>query len=327
MKDPFEEFLEDAMSGPDFELGHEMRRRLLEAAVAGEAVDGDNVVRMDRADPAEQEAFNWIVGETLATTPLMIRVISDAGFLAKLDGERCFLRTLRQALVKQAEVVAPAARRRFLPAVALAAAAAIALAAGTLFFNQAGNDAGSAIAQSDVAPEKLTTSAPSAAVAAVEDSQEKPLAVASAEEEVERVPEIPSSLPSALIPQPAAPMLDEAPAIAELTGNGQSIEPGDPLLAEAGGSGFTLQAAARGVPVQESELALVDMGSDSPVASFSSHGSMWDSGFATGIPGAAGTSMALVGDRESTIPEPGAALPVMIGIMVLLLRRQRNEKA
>jgi hypothetical protein len=325
VKDPFEEFLEDAMSGPDFELGHEMRRRLLEAAVAGEAIGGDNVVRMDRADPAEQEAFNWIVGETRATEPLMIRMISDAGFLAKLDGERCFLRMLRQTLVKQAEVVAPAARRRFLPAVALASAAAIALAAGTIFFNQGGNDAvAPIIARNEAAPVKLSAPGPAVAVAAVEDA--RPVAVASVEE-VDTAPEIPSSAPSAIIPQPAAPMLDEAPAVAALTGNGQSIEPDDPLLAEAGGSVFTLRAAAAEVPIQESELALVDTGSDSPVASFSSRGPMWDTGFATGLPGATGPSMALISDRESSIPEPGVALPVVIGMMVLFLRRQRKGKA
>ena len=336
MKDPFEEFLEDAMSGPDLELGHEMRRRLLEAAVAGEALEQDNVVRMDRSDPEVQEGFNWILGETDATGPLVTRMISDSAFLDSLDGDRRFVRTLRQVLLKQAEVVVPAARRRFLPAVAVAAAAAIALAAGTLFFNPGGNRAVPVVVQAMVPPQQkeILPAAPAAAIASTEGPVEKAGKVAMLGKEDSPVEELMPSEPSALIPEAPAGVVDEVPAIAAITGSGQSIAPEDPVLAAGGGSTLSLQSVAAlatevDAPLQDSALSLLDSGpasaSEPSIAFHSDRGGMWDAGFISGLPNSSGLNMSLIGGgRESTIPEPGTALPVVIGLMVLFLRRNRK---
>lgn len=329
MKDPFEEFLEDAMSGPDdLDLGHEARRRLLEAAVAGEVIPANNVVRMDRAEPHEREGFDWIVGEIPATEPLMSRLIEDPRFLAELDGSRCFLRTLRAALLKQAEVAVPAARRRFMPAVAIAAAAAVALAAGTIFFNPPGKSTATVVAQ-NAAPGKSETSVPPSAAASlptaapVEPAQE----VAAVDVATEPVPDFPAPAPAILPPGAITPELDEAPAIAALAGSGQSIEGADPLLAEAGGNSFTLKALAVNPAYEESaSLSLDEGGSEPALASLSRDGSLWsESGFMAGLSGGSGRlNTSLINDgKESSIPEPGVAAPVLIGMMVLLLRRKR----
>jgi hypothetical protein len=337
MKDPFEEFLEDAMSGPDLELGHEMRRRLLEAAVAGEAVDQENVVRMDRSDPEVQQGFNWILGEAPAAEPLMSRMISDPAFLDSLDGDRRFVRTLRQVLVKQAEVVAPAARRRFLPALAVSSAAAIALAAGALFFNSSGSRAVPVVAKAEVQPhqEKIIPAAPMAAIVEAEASAGQPVEVAMVEKEDAPVLELPPSGPSALIPEPHAEMSEEVTAIAGIIGSGQSISPEDQVLPGGGGSSFSLQSVAAvaaevDAPLQDSALTLLDSGSgqEPSLAFHSDRGGMWDAGFTTGLSGTGGPNMSLIGgDREGTIPEPGVTLPVMIGMMVLFLRRNRKLKS
>ncbi|QJE95408.1 PEP-CTERM sorting domain-containing protein [Luteolibacter luteus] len=339
MKDPFEDFLEDAMSGPDLELGHEMRRRLLEAAVAGEALEQDNVVRMDRGDPEVQEGFNWILGETEATGPLMQRMIFDPAFLNDLDGERRFVRTLRHVLVKQANVVAPAARRRFLPAVALGAAAAVALAAGTLFFSPDEGNKVPVLAQAEVGSrsEKLAPAAAAPAIAPASPG-EKSVEVAVVERpEAPAAENLPSG-PSALIPEAPAGIVDEASAIAALTGNGQSVEPEDPVLVQGGGSSFSLHSIAAvavgetDAPLQDSALTLLDSDSDSGSSpSFAFHsdrGAMWDVGFISGLPGSTGLDMSLIGGgRESTIPEPGPVLLVVIGTAGFLLRRRRKSDA
>lgn len=337
MKDPFEEFLEDAMSGPDLELGHEMRRRLLEAAVAGEAVDQENVVRMDRSDPEVQQGFNWILGEAPAAEPLMSRMISDPAFLDSLDGDRRFVRTLRQVLVRQAEVVAPAARRRFLPALAVSSAAAIALAAGALFFNSSGSRAVPVVAKAEVQPqqEKMIPAAPMAAIVEAEASAGQPVEVAMVEKEDAPVPELSPSGPSALIPEPQAEMSEEVTAIAGIIGSGQSVSPEDPVSPGGGGSSFSLQSVAAvaaevDAPLQDSALTLLDSGSgpEPSLAFHSDRGGMWDAGFTTGLSGTGGPNMSLIGgDREGTIPEPGVTLPVMIGMMVLFLRRNRKLRS
>lgn len=334
MKDPFEEFLEDAMSGPDFELGHEMRRRLLEAAVAGEALEQDNVVRMDRSDPGVQEGFNWILGETDASEPLMQRMISDPSFLNALDGERRFVRTLRQVLVKPAEVAVPAARRRILPAVAASAAAAIALAAGTFFFNPGGDRVVPVVVQSGTEPQakESRVSAPAPAMAAA-TPVEKTVEVAVMDE-----PAATPSGPSVLIPEEPARSVEEASAVALITGSGQSVSPEDPVMEQGGGSSFSLNSLAAlsagdtGAPLQEAAYSLVDSDSDSgsqpSLAFHSDRGGMWDNGFISGLPSSGGLNMSLIGGgKESTIPEPGPVLPVMIGMMVLFLRRNRKTKA
>lgn len=332
MKDSFEEFLEDAMSGPDFELGHEMRRRLLEAAVAGEGFERDNVVRMDRNDPEVQEGFNWLLGETEASEPLMTRMISDPAFFGALDGERRFVRTLRRVLMKQAEGAAPAAaRRRFLPAVAVASAAAIALAAGMIFFGSGGSRVSPAVAHSDPAPRQPEAGAPVPAAASVAAAPAGKAVEVAVVESTEAAVEARPSAPSALIP--ASPVDREAPAIAALTGSGQSITPADPVLARDSGAALSLPAMAamaEEASLQDTPFSLLDSGPDSEpsLAFHSDRGGMWDAGFISGLPGGGGLGISLIDNgRESTIPEPGPVLPVVIGVMALLLRRRRKVGA
>lgn len=327
MKDRFEDFLEDTLSGPDLELGHEMRRRLLEAAVAGEGMSGGNVVPLDRADPDEAAGFDWLVGESPATTLLMGRMVHDPGFLETLDGQRCFLRTLRRALGKTAAAatVVPA-RRRWVPAAVLSAAAAFALAAGAWFFQPGGTPAA---VQAAASPAE-EASGPPATSGSPHPGEAAPVVVAVAGEkesgfESSGAPEIPGMLET--VP-------DEAPALADLSGTGRSVAPEDPLMVP--GIERALELAAGDSPVPGPLMAALGGGleeSDSleiggPLASLSGDHSGWQTDGFGNLGGATGPSLAGEdeGDRES-IPEPGTALPVMLGLLVLLLQRERGKTA
>jgi hypothetical protein len=129
VSDSFESLLENALSAPDLELGHEMRRRLLAAAAPAAKTPPENVVSFEVPDPDAAAGFDWLVGDAPATRPLIRRMSLDPGFFTMLDDERRFLRSLRRSLRKPA-AVAPKRRSH---AVIAAAAAVLALAAGTLF--------------------------------------------------------------------------------------------------------------------------------------------------------------------------------------------------
>jgi hypothetical protein len=330
MKDPFEDFLEDALGGPDLELGHEMRRRLLEAAAGEGAIPDGKVVRIDRFDPAETAGFNWLVGEAPATEELLGRIIEDTNFRELLDGQRGFILALRESLRRTAAAaVVPVRRRRWVPATLLSAAAALAMAAGILFFKPAaGTREGVVTAEETAAP-----------VVAPPSVGARPVKAITALKEIS-----PAISPAAAAPAPLAPGISAAspPAVADLGGTGRSIEPEDPALMSRLETALETEAgeAARPDPVL-AMLGGADGGGEG-VVGFGEDGdslpllagspSFWLEGGMNGFDGAAGTGpgISLTGpaedrDRES-IPEPGGALPVMIGLMLLLLRRPGRER-
>ena len=326
MKDPFEDFLEDALGGPDLELGHEMRRRLLEAAVAGETIADGNVVRIDRPDPAETAGFDWLVGEAPATGELMGRIVEDPAFMESLDGQRGFILTLREALRRTAIAAAavPVRRRRRVHAAVLSAAAALAMTTGILISNKpaappAENLAASAGTAAPVVPAVRTPAKPIVAAEAIS----------------------PDTTPAAPAPVPLIPGIASAspPALADPGGTGRSIDPGDPALVPQLGAAFDDGVGQESLPVPI--LAMLGgtsggFGEDAASLPLLAGGpSSWSEGGMNGFDrvGAAGTGpgVSLVGPGggrdKGSIPEPGGALPVMIGLMLLLLRRPQRERA
>jgi hypothetical protein len=337
MSDPFEDFLEEALGGPDLELGHEMRRRLLEAAVAGERVRPDNVVPLNRADPDETAGFAWLVGEAAASTELMSRMIGDPTFLETLDGERSFLHTLRASLRRSsAAAVAAPARRQRIAAVALSAAAALTLAAGAILMNGLGQKPTTAVA---VAPVGQAVPATPSAAAEVATAGSEQIAVDS-----------PSggggaglAASGAGLPEDSSLAKMELPDMPEHGGTGRSVDPGDPLM-EIPQLQDALAFEAKESVLPEPMLAMLGGGleggsfgggTDGALASL---GGEFSSGQIGGVASLGGmqsgsTGMASLtgpgrngGGRESSIPEPGGAMPVMLGLLVLLLKRPRRSK-
>lgn len=325
MNDPFEDFLEDALGGPeDLELGHEMRRRLLEAAVAGEAVPDENVVRMEHPDPEETEGFDWLLGEAPASEKLMVRMIQDPLFLDSLDGQRGFVVTLREALRRTAAATAlPSRRRRWLPAAILSAAAALAVTTGLVLFKPSA-DTPELTAEVVEAPavEVPVLRPPAKAITALVDSP-------GTEDSSEPAPfasEIAGASP---------------PALADLGGTGRSVEPDDPAMmpqlagaleipGEDGDMPAPLLAMLRESGVVSGDSPEGDDGSLALLASgpsFPHVGEFGGFGFGGDGPGISFTGPTGGGGKDGSIPEPGGALPVMIGFMVLLLRRPRRQKA
>lgn len=318
MKDPFEEFLEDAMAGPDLELGHETRRRLLEAAVAGDAIKGDNVVRMEREDPLAQAGFDWLVGETSAAVPLMSRMIGDRSFFARIEQDRRFLRTLRSVMRAGAEPMVPVARKgRFGFVVAMSAAAALALAAGTIFFIQPESEGMPAMAASGGggagdAPASQKSAPASAEAVAVPEG-----AAAEADSTPAPVP-----LDFGFMPLPE---IDEVPALAALGGSGQSMPSSDPLLSEQTGVALMPGRAEGTIGTDGLVLSLLDENPEPERTSFANHGFFDDASIAM-RGGPPLTSSLAGGNHEASIPEPGTALPVVIGTLVVMLRRKRRQE-
>lgn len=335
MSDPFEDFLEEALGGPDFELGHEIRRRLLEAAVAGDRVRPDNVVPMDRSDPDESAGFAWLVGEAPASAALMGRMVADPVFLETLDGERSFLRTLRASLRRSsAAAVAAPARTQRIAAVALSAAAALALVAGGIFMNGGGGKSASAVATAPAAQKE----APAVPAGAAEMASTSPEQITV------------DSGGGGGIAGPGGPLPDGTglakmalPDLPEHGGTGRSVDPGDPLLEvpqlqdalafEAKESVLPEPILAAlgggmngGLPGGETGGALAALGGEN--SSFSMAGGASFGGMQSGAGGMASLTGPGRdgGGRESTIPEPGGAMPVMLGLLVLLLKRPRRSK-
>ena len=325
MKDPFEDFLEDALGAPDLELGHETRRRLLEAAVASDAISGDGkVVRMDRPDPAEVAGFDWLMGESPASEAVMGRLIEDPDFLEALDGQRRFIRVLRDSLRRTAAaaVAVPARHRRWVPAAVLSAAAALAMTTGILMFSRSAPEPAAAVAMADDTPAGAGAAAPGPTTATV-----VPLPVAAKEKNSPLAdPASPASAPFAPEPASASP-----PALADLGGSGRSVEPDDPAIVPQ------LEVAmesAEGEPeppeallaslgeTDESEGMLVADGHDA-LAMINGRSFSWPMDDSNAFGGSGATGPADPGD--GSIPEPGGALPVMIGFMLLLLRRPRRQ--
>lgn len=322
MSDSFEDFLEDALGGPDdLELGHDMRRRLLEAAVAGGPFSDGKVVRIDRPDPDETEGFDWLVGEAPASEKLILRMIQDPVFLDSLDHQRGFILTLREALRRTAAATAVSGRRRrWLPAAVISAAAALAMAAGIAVFKPAAK-----------APEATAAIAGAPSVAGAE---QRPAFKALAA--LEESPDTPASGE----PSPFASGIAGVapPASADPGGTGRSVEADDPLMVPQLADALEMPAEESSIPAPL--LAVLGEGGASqnagegdglqpllaggPVILGQDH----FGGF--GMPGE-GPGPALTGPvdgpDDETIPEPGGVLPVMIGLMVLLLRRPRRERA
>jgi hypothetical protein len=317
MNDPFEDFLEDALGGPDLELGHEMRRRLLEAAVAGETISDGNVVRMDRPDPEEKAGFDWLVGEAPATAALLGRMIEDPAFMDTLDGQRGFIVTLRESLRRAAAAaVVPVPRRRWIPATSLAAAAALAMTTGILFFKPAPHSTAELVGGGETAvPAAARPLVPAPAMAAAASETDSP----------DTAPAPPAPAPLAIEIAGAAP-----PAPADPGGTGRSIEPDDPALVPQLEAALEIREGDPALP--EPLLAMLGGGGiagEDPdsVLLLAGNPSSWSREGMDGFGGAAGTGpgISLVGpgagrDRE-TIPEPGGALLLMIGFMLMLLRR------
>lgn len=321
MKDPFEEFLEDAMTGPDLELGHEMRRRLLEAAVAGESGEGPNVVRMERpADPDEQAGFDWMVGELSASRGLLARMIEDRRFFTLLDQNRRFLGTLRQVMRGEGAAAVPAAKSRRIPAAAVAAAAAVLLAAGSVFFMRPAARSLPAMAEN-----------PAAAGGGPADTQEaaitggpKPLAGGGRSAPVEE--DMRGDQPAPVIPGFAPiPEAGDLPGVAMFGGSGRSLFV-EEISSEEDPAMVLSLSPGRGIPVAEEGYALLDEEPEPGLAFNDSYGSFGEGSFLAGFSRSTGpASSSLVdGDLDGTIPEPGVAIPVLIGMMALVLRRTRG---
>lgn len=336
MSDPFEDFLEEALGGPDFELGHEMRRRLLEAAVAGDPVRADNVVPMDRSDPDESAGFAWLVGEAPASVALMGRMVADPVFLETLDGERSFLRTLRDSLRRSsAAAVAAPARPRRVAAVALSAAAALTLVAGAIFMNGGGGKPATAVAINPAGQQE----APAIPAGATEVAAASP----------EQITVDSGGGAGGGIALPGGPLPDETglakmelPELPEHSGTGRSVDPGD-LLLEVPQLQDALAFEAGEIGLPEPVLAALGGGMDGPsgdnsggalasldgaYSSFPMSGGGSFGGMQSGLGGMASLTGPGRdgGGRESTIPEPGGAMPVMLGLLVLLLKRPRRSK-
>ena len=328
MSDPFEDFLEEALGTPDLELGHDMRRRLLQAAVAGERpAPLDNVIAMDRGDPDLCAGFAWLVGEAPATSTLMGRMVADQTFLETLDGERYFLRTLRASLRCRPAAVVPPARRTWVPAVAMSAAAAFALAAGSLFWSPAEKPA-TAVA---------TTGSSAPAAGGKAPGSSTPLKVTTALASGGS-----AAAPGSPAPEDIASL--ELPSLPEPRGTGRSLDPGDPLLAGPQLDTALVLAAAEAIVPEpilatlgggmaggydsagEPEMALTSL---SGTSSFFSMGGMGSPG---GARGSSTTDPSLIGTNgpggggDISVPEPGGALPVMLGFLILLLKRPKRAK-
>ncbi|WP_367871676.1 hypothetical protein [Luteolibacter sp. Populi] len=328
MSDPFEDFLEEALGTPDLELGHDMRRRLLQAAVADEKTGPlDNVIAMDRGDPDLTAGFAWLVGEAPATSTLMGRMVADQTFLETLDGERYFLRTLRASLRCRTAATVPPARRTWIPAVAMSAAAALALAAGALFWSPAQAPATAVATTGSSAPagrgETTASATPPAVSTALESSGTAAAPGSPATENI-------ASL--------------DLPSLPEPRGTGRSLDPGDPLLTGPRfDTALALAAAEAIVPepilatlgggmaggydsTGDPEMALASL---SGTSSAFTVGGMSTLGGGRGGSSATGPSLIGSGDgggRDGSIPEPGGALPVMLGFLILLLKRPKRAK-
>jgi hypothetical protein len=305
------------------ELGHEMRRRLLEAAVAGGAVSDGKVVRIDRPDPDETEGFDWLVGEAPASEKLMLRMIQDPVFLDSLDQQRGFILTLREALRRTAAATAVSGRRRrWLPAAVMSAAAALAMAAGIVFFKPTAK-----------APE--VTAGMGGTSSTVESEHRPGFKVLAALEESR-------DTPASTEPSPFASGIAGVtpPASADPGGTGRSVEPDDPLMAPQLAGALELPAEESPMPApllamleekgRSSESSSEGDGSQSLLAGGRPVFPVGDHFGGFGMPGEGpGTALTgpVDGPDDETIPEPGGVLPVMIGLMMLLLRRPCREKA
>lgn len=93
--DPLVGILEDALSVPDFDLGDDLRRRLLAAA---EADSPPQVIQLVTEESWDVSGFNWLLGERSSDPALMDRLVSNAAFADAVAGQMRFLRSLRSAL-------------------------------------------------------------------------------------------------------------------------------------------------------------------------------------------------------------------------------------
>ncbi len=123
--DPFTGFLEGALSVPDFDLGEDLRRRLLAAA---EADSPPQVIDLVTEESWDVSGFNWLLGEKVSDPALMDRLVSNAAFADAVAGQISFLRSLRSAL-SQTTHLAESVRRNPFNRVRAMLAASMGLAA------------------------------------------------------------------------------------------------------------------------------------------------------------------------------------------------------
>lgn len=109
-EDPFTDFLENALSVPDFDLGNDLRARLFSAA---DMASPPQVIELVTEESWEVSAFNWLVGEQVSDPVLMDRLVGNAAFSATVAGQQKFLRRLRSSLRQPAPVVEPVRRSPF----------------------------------------------------------------------------------------------------------------------------------------------------------------------------------------------------------------------
>ncbi|OYV07109.1 MAG: hypothetical protein CFE26_02745 [Verrucomicrobiales bacterium VVV1] len=107
---PFTDFLENALSVPDFDLGNDLRERLFAAA---DEVSTPQVIELVTEESWEVSAFNWLVGEQASDSVLMDRLVGNAAFAAAVAGQQKFLRRLRSSLRQPAPVAEPVRRSPF----------------------------------------------------------------------------------------------------------------------------------------------------------------------------------------------------------------------
>jgi hypothetical protein len=109
-EDPFTDFLEDVLSVPDFDLGNDLRARLLAAT---DEVSPPQVIELVTEESWEVSAFNWLVGEQPSDPVLLDRLVGNVAFSAAVAGQQKFLRRLRSSLRQPAPVAEPVRRSPF----------------------------------------------------------------------------------------------------------------------------------------------------------------------------------------------------------------------
>lgn len=328
-KDPFLPMLEEALAMPDLELGHEMRHRLLAAAVSqDQAPAGGNVVPFVKQD-GEADAFQWLVGEREADHALMLRLTEDAGFFTAVSHERRFLHTLRRSLRTQipvpaevASVPAPvtAIPRRSYRAMAGAVAALLALWLGLKAFDGVPGTSSGELAVHAPALSPAASRPPAAAHPVADEGMVAKVAplvrgrvkVSPAQEDSE-TPRVGEAI-TATVESPddagTTPLLEIAQA--------------EKIAAKELFGGTVAQAFAA-LP-GDVENGLVASTGEIEGAQQSPDWGFWNNSLASNsLRGDGSFSYVSDGDGSLAVPEPGGAVLFSIGGVLLLIRRRRKK--
>lgn len=309
--DPFTEFLEGALSVPDFDLGNDLRTRLLEAA---EEETAPEVIELVTEESWEVAAFNWLVGEQASDPVLMDRLVGSAILAEALARQQAFLRKLKSALRQPTPLAQPVRRIPFrrLRSAWMASAGLAAVIAWLLVVllpvgswrHQGSVASGVSTEQTTAVHERLTSGNAAPATASVRQ-------VAGFAE---------------------SPRRSEGRTGLAARGNLESVREGSALLEfeeasqlaarelfEGSGGGFGIE------PVTVEPGAEAILASNAPVsAKFTSFGNPGDWMFINGL--ASVDKSSFPGLNEGAVPEPSGLLLLAVGSLMLLGRRGRPDQ-